>query len=97
LFHEFSGLDLLGTLALVDIANLSCFNHDYLRTFTQALDFSMENIHRESNSWTLSKNYLTRTYTFDWSQLPLINMVETRPQLIVVSSLLGGNPFDGGI
>jgi hypothetical protein len=24
-------------------------------------------------------------------------MVETRPQLTVVSSLFGGNPFDGGI
>jgi hypothetical protein len=38
-----------------------------------------------------------RTYTFNWSQLSLINMVEAKPQLIAVSSLLGGNPFDGGI
>jgi hypothetical protein len=45
----------------------------------------------------LYKNSLTRTYAFDWSQLSLIDMVETRPQLTVVSSLFGGNPFDGGI
>jgi hypothetical protein len=32
-----------------------------------------------------------------WSQLSLIDMVETRPQLTVVPSLFGGNPFDGGI
>jgi hypothetical protein len=44
-----------------------------------------------------TKNYLKRTYAFDWSQLTLMNMVEARPQLIVVSSLFGGNPFDGGI
>jgi hypothetical protein len=33
---EFCGLDLLGILALVDIATLSCFNHDFLRISTRA-------------------------------------------------------------
>jgi hypothetical protein len=33
---EFCGLDPLGTLALVDIATLSCFNHEFLRIFAQA-------------------------------------------------------------
>jgi hypothetical protein len=33
--YEFCGLDPLGTLAPVDIATLSCFNHDFLRIFTQ--------------------------------------------------------------
>jgi hypothetical protein len=50
LFHEFCGLNLLGTLALADIATLSCFNHDYLQIFIQALASLIENIHRESNS-----------------------------------------------
>jgi hypothetical protein len=43
----------------------------------QPLASSMENIHHVSTSWIFAKNSLTRTYTFDWSQLPLINMVET--------------------
>jgi hypothetical protein len=30
------GLDPLGTLALVDIATLSCFNHDFLRILIRA-------------------------------------------------------------
>jgi hypothetical protein len=33
---EFCGLDPLGTLALVDIATLSCFNHAFLRIPTRA-------------------------------------------------------------
>jgi hypothetical protein len=33
---EFCGLDPLGILALVDIATLSCFNHDFLRISTRA-------------------------------------------------------------
>jgi hypothetical protein len=33
--YEFCGLDPLGILALVDIATLSCFNHDFLWIFTQ--------------------------------------------------------------
>jgi hypothetical protein len=32
--YEFCGLGPLGTLALVDIATLSCFNHDFLWIFT---------------------------------------------------------------
>jgi hypothetical protein len=45
---EFCGLEPAGTLALVDIATLSCFNHDFLRTSTRALaillnDFFMKN------------------------------------------------------
>jgi hypothetical protein len=34
LFHEFCGLYLLGTLALVDIATFSCFNHPISQTLT---------------------------------------------------------------
>jgi hypothetical protein len=37
---EFCGLDLLGILALVDIATLSCFNHDFSTNFyTSPLPF----------------------------------------------------------
>jgi hypothetical protein len=33
---EFCGLESVGTLALVDIATLSCFNHDFLRISKRA-------------------------------------------------------------
>jgi hypothetical protein len=88
LFYEFCGLDPLGTLALVDTATLSCFNHDYLRIFTQApcLFMNLYNkLFSEEHIHSIGRNY------------HLINMMETRPLLIVVSSFFGGNPFDGEI
>jgi hypothetical protein len=33
---EFCGVEPTGTLALVDIATLSCYNHDFLRISTRA-------------------------------------------------------------
>jgi hypothetical protein len=36
---EFCGLEPAGTLALVDIATLSCFNHDFLRISKRPLLF----------------------------------------------------------
>jgi hypothetical protein len=36
IFEIVSNVMQVGTLALVDIATLSCFNHNYLRIFTQA-------------------------------------------------------------
>jgi hypothetical protein len=38
-FLKFCGLEPAGALALVDIATLSCFNHNFLRISTRALDF----------------------------------------------------------
>jgi hypothetical protein len=40
---EFCGLEPAGTLALVDIATLSCFNHDFLQISTRALAFLTNN------------------------------------------------------
>jgi hypothetical protein len=46
---EFCGLDPLGKLALVDIATLSCFNHELLRIFVRApLPFCHNDFFREN-------------------------------------------------
>jgi hypothetical protein len=47
---EFSGLDPLGILALVDIATSSCFNHDFLRISTRAPSPFARTIFHEKNS-----------------------------------------------
>jgi hypothetical protein len=44
---EFCGLEPAGTLALVDIATLSCFNHDFLQISTRAPCLFAERFFRE--------------------------------------------------
>jgi hypothetical protein len=44
---EFCGLEAAGTPALVDIATLSCFNHDFLQISTRAPCLFAERFFRE--------------------------------------------------
>jgi hypothetical protein len=115
----FCGLDPLGILALVDIATLSCFNHDFLRIFPRApCPFIRTYLSRKVFINSCQEIFKQLPHTFTWLPSPLIIMMEThatthccpepfrwkslwgwdfRPQLVVVSSLFGGNPFVDGI
>jgi hypothetical protein len=54
---EFCGLDLLGTLALVDIATLSCFNRAFLRILHEPLALLSQRFYRKKLSpiWVKEK------------------------------------------
>jgi hypothetical protein len=103
---EFCGLDPIGRIALVDTATLSCFNHDFLRisagapcsfittilsrkTFQQ---FALKKICKQLLTHLLDRNHHAKL--FRWKSL---RGWDSRPQLIVVSGLFGGNLFVGGI
>jgi hypothetical protein len=75
---EFCGLDPLGILASVDIATLSCFNHDFLRIFPRAPCPFI----RTYLSWKIFINSCQEIskqlpHTFTWLPSSLIIMMET--------------------
>jgi hypothetical protein len=90
---EFCGLETSGTLALVDIATLSCFNHDFLQISTRAPCLFAERFFREKlfGSFYLGNVILEQCHTHS------LNRWKLRLQLIVVLSLFVGNPFVDGI
>jgi hypothetical protein len=51
---KFCGLDLLGILALVDTATLSCFNHNFIRIFTRAPCPFYKTYSLHGNAWKRS-------------------------------------------
>jgi hypothetical protein len=59
--YELCGLDPLGTLAPVDIATLSCFNHDFLRIFTQTPCL----FHGKYSSWKYFMNLCKKLFNKD--------------------------------
>jgi hypothetical protein len=63
---EFCGLDPVGILVLVDIATLSCFNHELLRILTRALALSAGTIFSRKffSSFQRNENYGTMPRTF---------------------------------
>jgi hypothetical protein len=109
LFHEFCRLCLFSTLALLDIATFSCFNH---RIFTvrnlQPLGLLLENkllctrFATFTSHFFVYKHSLTKTCAYHdppiffklLVKLPF--MMGVRPQLIVVSGLSVGIPLTVG-
>jgi hypothetical protein len=103
---EFCGLDPIGRPALVDTATLSCFNHNFSTNFHMSpLLFYYNNVITKNFSAICAKEKSVGNslhihlieivmQTFRWKSL---RGWDSRPQLIVVSGLFGGNPFVGGI
>jgi hypothetical protein len=78
---EFCGLDPLGILAPVDIATLSCFNHDFLRSSTRApCPFARTNFFVTNFSAVFIKEaeFGTMLHAFTYPQSPLFIMMETQ-------------------
>jgi hypothetical protein len=77
---EFCGLDLLGILALVDTATLSCLNHDFSTTFhTSPLPFYQDIfVTKKFHQFVLRKKFWTVPHAFTWPQSPLLIMLETQ-------------------